>query len=257
LVIVLALISSAFWGAADFLGGFATKRASTIAVLVLSGSVGIATVLIALAVLPPMHPRPIDLGWGVAAGVIGGGGLFLFYYALGVGVMSVIAPVAAVTSIAGPVLVGLSIGERPGPLPMIGVILAALAIACVSVTPPSPDATSGGVSLAASNPSRDIWSGIISGLAFGLFFVLIRRASPTAGLWPLAAARGTSVSAWALIAVITGRTLRAPRPTWPIIVGAGSLDMFANILCLLALQRGMLSVVATLASLYQIGRAHV
>jgi uncharacterized membrane protein len=83
-----------------------------------------------------------------------------------------------------------------------------------------------------------------------LFYVLIHRASPAAGLWPLVAARGTSVGGWSLIALATGRPLRAPRTAAPIIVSAGALDMIANILCLLALQRGMLSVVATLASLY-------
>jgi drug/metabolite transporter (DMT)-like permease len=256
LAVILALISSGFYGAADFLGGFATKRVPTIAVLVLSGSVGIATALVAIAILPAVHPQPVDLGWGVAAGLIGGGGLYLFYYALGVGVMSVIAPVAAVTSIAVPVLVGLASGERPGALPLIGVLLAVLAIACVSITPGAPAEpvkVPGSESLAVARTgtsSRDLWSGVASGIAFGFFYVLIHRASPAAGMWPLVAARGTSVSGWALIALATARSLKAPRPTWPILASAGSLDMIANILCLLALQRGMLSVVATLASLY-------
>lgn len=249
MTLLLALISSGFYGAADFLGGFATKRASTISVIVLSGSVGIATVLVALAILPTVHPRPSDLGWGVAAGAVGGAGLFLFYYALGVGTMSIIAPVAAVTSIAVPVIVGLVAGERPGLLPMIGVVLAAIAIACVSVTSP-PDTKAPGPAAHAVGANRDLLSGITSGVAFGLFFVLIHRAAPSAGMWPLLAARGTSVTGWSLIALATGRSLRAPRDARPMIVSAGALDMIANVFCLLALQQGMLSVVATLASLY-------
>lgn len=247
--VLLAFISSGFYGVADFLGGFATKRASTIAVLVLSGSVGIGTALLAIAILPTAHPQPADWGWGVAAGVVGGAGLFLFYRALGMGTMSVVAPVAGVTSIAIPVIAGLAAGERPGLLPMIGVLLAALAIGCVSVVP-SSDPTGGGAPLAAAIDYRDLRAGVLSGASFGLFYVLIHRAAPSAGLWPLVAARGTSVTAWSLIALATGRSLRAPRSATPILVSAGALDMIANVLCLLALQRGMLSVVATLASLY-------
>ena len=144
----------------------------------------------ALAILPAAHAQPADLAWGAAAGVVGGAGLFLFYRALAAGTMSVVAPIAGVTSIAVPVIVRLAAGERPGLLPMIGVGLAALAIACVSG---KSRQLPGAVRMAHRSPRpltiATSWSGIVSGIAFGLFFVLIHRAAPAAGLWPLVAAR--------------------------------------------------------------------
>ena len=55
-----------------------------------------------------------DLGWGAGAGLLGATGLVVFFRALSGGVMSVIAPVTAVTAAAVPVLAGLLGGNRIG-----------------------------------------------------------------------------------------------------------------------------------------------
>ena len=52
MAILLALASAALYGAADFLGGFATKRTPAISVLVLSQLASVVTVLVALALFP-------------------------------------------------------------------------------------------------------------------------------------------------------------------------------------------------------------
>jgi uncharacterized membrane protein len=244
----LALVAAGFYGAADFLGGFATKRAPTITVVIISQMVGILTVLLVQAILPlPGAPRPIDLAWGAAAGLAGGSGLALFYKGLSTGTMSVIAPITAVAATAIPVIFGLALGDRPGTLPMLGVALALVAIVLVSAVPTTKPVGEAGTPAVGA---RAIWIALAAGTAFGSFYVLIHNAAPTAGVWPLAAARVASVTAYLLFALSTRRPVRAPRPALTMIALTGALDMLANICFLLAVQRGQLSTVGAVASLY-------
>ena len=249
LAVGLAIAAAVFYGGADFLGGIATRRAPTLSVLVLSQLVSIATVFVGMQLLGPSHPRPQDFAWGAAAGFIGGAGLVLFYKGLATGVMSVIAPITGVAAIAVPVLVGLALGERPGLVPMLGVVLAALSVVCVSIAV-RPAAGEDRRSMVIAISGSALAGALLAGVAFGCFYVLIRNASPAAGLWPLFAARATSVVAYTLLALATGRSLRAPRAVLPTIAWVGSIDMTANICLLLAIRLGLLSIVGTLASLY-------
>lgn len=251
LTIALALAAALCYGAADFLGGFATQRAATLSVAVLSQLAGIATVCLAVAFFPTAHPRPADFAWGATAGLIGGSALALFYHALGRGTMSVIAPITALVAIAVPVVVGLALGERPGIPALLGIGLAICSIALVSATI-TPSAESKVPTIRGAIPMRSFGTALAAGACFGAFYVVIRNASPEAGIWPLAAARSASVLAYLGAAIVTGRPLplRAPRTALPLIIGAGVVDMTANICYLLAAHRDMLTIVATLASLY-------
>src|SRR5580765_550695 len=121
----LAVLSAAVYGAADFLGGLATKRGSTVfSVVVFSQSTGLVLVLLALPLLPPASPRAADFAWGAGAGLAGGIGLALLYRGLAIGVMSVVAPVTAVCAVVIPLIVGFVLGERPSAPAWIGVALA-------------------------------------------------------------------------------------------------------------------------------------
>ena len=89
------------------------------------------------------------------------------------------------------------------------------------------------------------------GAIFGVFFVFLHQTGDQAGLWPLLAARLTSVPLLALLVArqVGVRSFEVPRLTRPVVV-SGTLDMGANICYLLALRHGMLSVVAALTGLY-------
>lgn len=247
MALVLALVAAGFYGAADFLGGLAAKRAPTLAVVVLSQLAGVATVLAVQWLLPlPSAPRPIDLEWGAAAGVAGGSGLALFYQGLARGTMSVIAPITAVAATAVPVICGLLLGDRPGAVALVGVALSVLAVVLVS-------AAGGGAASPGDRqaiPRAALLAALAAGTAFGAFYVLIHNAAPAAGVWPLAAARSASMTACLLVAVAARRPVAAPRASLPIIGLTGALDMAANICFLLAVQRGHLSIVGAVASLY-------
>ncbi|PYQ53207.1 MAG: EamA family transporter, partial [Acidobacteria bacterium] len=67
----LAVLASITYGAADFLGGLATKRSPLFSVVIFSQLSGLILVLPALPFLPRSSPTAIDFAWGSAAGLAG------------------------------------------------------------------------------------------------------------------------------------------------------------------------------------------
>ncbi|MCA0143356.1 DMT family transporter [Blastococcus sp. LR1] len=244
MAVVLALSSAVVYGASDFLGGLASRKASVFAVVALSQLAG----LIALVALLPWLGGPVttaDVAWGAAAGLAGSTGLLVFFRALATGVMSVIAPVTAVTAAAVPVFVGLLGGDRIGPWAAVGIVLALVAVVLVSAE--------GGVrALRAARPGS-LLPALGAGLAFGLFFVLLDRTAEDAGLTPLVAARTASITLVLLVALSGRRSVRPTRAALPLIVVSGVGDMAANALFLLATQTGgPLAITGVLSSLYPV-----
>ena len=121
---LLALSSAALYGAADFLGGLASRRANTLAIVVTSQGCGLTLLVLSLPLLPEATPTARDLVWGGAAGLAGGTGVTLLYRALAVGRMAVVAPTTAVCAVMIPVVTGVLLGERLVPLTILGVALA-------------------------------------------------------------------------------------------------------------------------------------
>ena len=62
-------------------------------------------------------------------------GLGCFYLGMGRGLISVVAPVAAVTGAVVPVIYALARGERPGPVAVLGLVAAFVAVTVVSLAP--------------------------------------------------------------------------------------------------------------------------
>ena len=242
MLFVLALASAAVYGAADFLGGLATRRTGAIAIVVVSQCAGLIALLLMLPLLPAASPAVSDWIWGGAAGVAGGTGVALLYRALAITSMAIAAPITAVCAVTVPVAVSIALGERPGTGPLAGIALALASIVLVSqqdTRDDSPVARASGVGTA-----------LVSGVAIGLFFLAIARTRAEAGMWPLVAARGVSFVLFAMLAAVTRRTLRMPAGVTAIAVAGGVLDMLANVLYLLASRYGPLSIVVTLSSLY-------
>ena len=103
---LLALGSAALYGAADFLGGLASRQTNTITIVVTSQGAGLALLLLILPLLPLATPTVRDLIWGGTAGLAGGTGVALLYRALAVGRMTVVAPTTAVCAVIIPVAAG-------------------------------------------------------------------------------------------------------------------------------------------------------
>ena len=256
LFVVLAGLSGLVWGVGDFAGGKATQRAGSLPVVWLSKLISLPLIALYLVLLPaPVHVG--SLGWGGLAAVFGSIGVIVFYRALSAGAMTVVAPIASVTSAVIPVVVGLASGERPGALALVGVTCALLAIALVSLAPPRP----GVVSVVTG---RLVGLAVASGVGFALFFVFLARANIAAGgdagLWPIASAQLAALVITG--ALIIGARVRsgppAPDRRWPRgrslvwTAVAGPFDMSANALYLVATRYGDLSLVAPLAALYPV-----
>src|SRR5690606_37954120 len=131
---LLALGAAAAYGIGDFLGGVAARRVAASAVVLWSHVVGLV-LLVGLAPLASGEPTSRALAVGALAGVLGGGGVALFYRGLAVGSMSVGAPVAALLSAGVPVVVGLATGERPACAALVGIVLALGAVVLISREP--------------------------------------------------------------------------------------------------------------------------
>ncbi len=240
--VTLALASAAFYGAADFLGGMASKRAAAVVITFVAQLAGLVLLALLLPLLPSSSPVPRDYLWGAASGIAGSGGVALLYRALAVGTMSIVAPITAVCAAAVPVLVAFVLGERPSVLAAVGIILAAVAITLLSRGESAESGTGrrrAGIGLA-----------FISGIAVGLFFLCLAQTSDDAGIWPLIVGRSVSVPLFGLMVATSAQGIRLEAAVAKTATGCGIVDMLANALYLIATRYGPLSLVATLASLY-------
>lgn len=248
LAIALAALSALVWGTGDFAGGKASQRVSALTTVVLSKAASLPLLALYLVLVPaPVHPA--TFAWGALAGLCGAGAMVTFYRALAAGAMAVVAPVSAVTSALVPLAVGLATEAFPGTLALIGAGCAIAAIALVSIT-----RHEGAVPV---TPAL-IGLALISGAGFGLFFVFLNKAGDAtgaaggAGLWPVLGAHSAALALCALL-LLRRRGTPVARPrgqtlVWVIV--AGAFDMSANVLYLLAVRDGLLSIVAPVASLY-------
>ncbi|MFG2108277.1 EamA family transporter [Micromonospora chersina] len=238
--IVLAAVSAVAFGTADFSGGKASRHADPVAVTVVSQLLSVP-LLLGLVLIVPGTPGPLDLAWGLLAGVAGAAGVMLLYKALAGGMMAVVAPVTAITAAVVPIVAGLVTAHSPGTLALAGAGLAVVAIALVSL---GEGGTTGRVS------GRLIGMALGAGLLFGIFFALLGQADEGAGMWPVAAVRASSIAFGLALAVRTGVRLRLGPRVLRWAAAAGLLDSAANALFLAAAGRGHLSVVAAIAALY-------
>ena len=203
--------------------------------------------LVLLIVLAMIAGGQVDQGamfWGALCGVSQAFGIWWFYAALGAGPISVVSPLTAILVAGIPVGVGLALGERPGGIAAVGVVLALVAVVLVSREATDEDVTPHKFSATVA------WMTVGSGVAFGLNFVLIHQAPVEAKLWPLVFAR-LSASVLVVVIAAVSSNLRVPTGV-PLRLAllAALLDTGANVAMLLALQASYLSLAGVLMSLY-------
>ena len=249
MVILLGLTAAVLYGSGDFLGGLATRRAHVLTVLTLVETAGVTAALAAALLWPGTASLP-GLAWGFSAGVIGGLGLIVFYAGLAAGPMSVVAPVSGLVGTILPVAIALAQGERPGPAVYAGALLCLVAIVLTSAAAETSDTAGQSRRL-----PRAIAYGTASGVSFGLFFLLIRNAGESGAVWPVAAGRiGELTAVLATAALLRPGALRriagADLPLKTAAVGAGVIDVIANLCYVAATRTGAFGLAVVLASLY-------
>lgn len=239
-VVIFGLGAAIAWGAGDFGGGWASRRASVLAVSLTVQVVGVLLYIALALATREAVPEPSSIAISIAAGVTVTIGIVGLYHGLAVGRMGVVAPVTGLLAAVLPVAAGIVRDGLPATPVLVGIALALVAVVLVSRVPASEGSRSG-IELA-----------IVAGTGIGAFNILIGELPEGGVFGPLIAIKLTA-TAVILGAVLLGRqALRMPTRVLPIAVAGGVFDMAGNAFYVLATQAGRLDVAATLSSLYPV-----
>lgn len=255
----LSLTAAASWGAADFAGGLAARRASPYLVVTVAHGLSLAA-LLALAVLTrALFPTPSSIAYALAAGLAGGAGLVAFYRSLSLGQMGLSAALAGLVTAILPVAVSSVLDGLPKTPQLAGFAVAIAAIWLIAYKPTEPG------SAAARSGAGALWLAVLAGTCFGLLLILLRLADRGSVLWTLTFSHITSTGVAAIPAAALFRRGRstmaedvaeqaAPVGRYlPLAATAGFFDTGGNLLYALAARVGRLDIAAVLSSLYPAG----
>lgn len=264
LTVLLGLSGALVYGAADFFGGLASRRISAVRVTALGAASGLGVLLLLLPLIGGTWSWAA-VGLGAASGVTGALAIVLLYGSLALGPMSILSPLTALVSALVPLAAGVLRGERLPPLGYGALALALVAVVLVGFVPGR---------LAVRPSTRALVMAVGAGTLIGVFLILIDLTPADSGLVPLLLNR--TVSSTLLFGVIAAiaittrvrRRVRADAPAsasptgragngWRaglmLAVVGGAADATANVLLLLGLREGDLSVMAVLTAMYPAG----
>jgi drug/metabolite transporter (DMT)-like permease len=230
------------WGAADFAGGYGSRRANAFALTAFSHVCAFALMFAIALSQHGEFPSRAGIVWALAAGSSGGFSLAIFYRALASGQMGVTAPIAALVGAAIPTLVDIALEGAPSRWTIGGFVLAIIAIWLITRPEPSDVKDSSG------RPAG-VGMAALAGVGFAGFYLCIHQATGSP-LWIAALARIGSFTATAIAVVVTGAPLTLDHPRIALGMMAGFLDITASALFIFASQHGRLDEAVVLTSLY-------
>jgi drug/metabolite transporter (DMT)-like permease len=246
----LGLAASAFWGASDFLGGLATRKAHVVGVVAVAHSLSLGLLLLAaLTTHSPLPPQRFAL-LGLCAGAFGGVALILYYQALSLGEMGITTALTGLLTALVPVVYSFITQGSPKSTQIAGFVVAAAAIALIAYAP-------------AGRP-RPLALGLasVAGLAFGVFLVVLKVGSAHSLLWQLIYSRVASSTLAVSIVIAMQMRPGASAAVWRtqarenrflwMAGSAGVLEATGSLLYMSAAREGRLDVAAVLASLYPV-----
>jgi len=241
---VYSVVAIFLWGAADFAGGYGSRRANAF-VLTAFSHVCAFVLMLTLALAFAEHaefPTRASIVWALLAGASGGFSLAIFYRALAAGQMGLTAPIAALVGAAIPTMVDVALEGAPSRWTLGGFTLAVVAIWLITRPEPSDKKDSSG------RPAG-VGMAALAGVGFAGFYLCIHQASgsPT---WIAVIARIGSFTATAIAVIATRAPLVLDRPRVALGMIAGFFDITASALFIFASQRGRLDEAVVLTSLY-------
>ncbi|MGH2386179.1 MAG: EamA family transporter, partial [Candidatus Limnocylindria bacterium] len=236
--IAAGVFSALSFGAGDFAGAFAARRAGAIIVVAGAHFVGLVALLVGVLIVRPPVPDVGPALIGVTAGVAGAVGLAALYRGMSLGSMGIVTSLSGAGSLAIPLVAGTVLGASVTPVQLAGVGCAAAA------------------AMAASGASRDevgrralLLAGAAA-IGFGTWYVLLDLAARGGDpLWALTFSRATSATLAAAFAF--GRFDRASFPVG-IVIAAGLFDVGGNALYVVAREVIPIGLAAALTGLYPI-----
>jgi drug/metabolite transporter (DMT)-like permease len=237
--ILLGLTAALLYGSSDFAGGVAARRHGPLRISVIGSAVATVLGWAMLGIAGGPGPSLQAIAWGFGSGLAGGAGTLVLYRGMARGQMSVVGPVSAVGAAVVPVVAGVALGERPGPLAVAGALVSLPAIVLVAASGSVRGKLGGG-----------LFEGLAAGLAFGILFIGLAQAGRNAGLWPVASEQAGTLLVTLAIAVKSRQPLRVPVRAAGLPVLAGATGMAATTAYFYATHFSMLAVAAVLVSLY-------
>ena len=232
------ILSAVSFGAGDFAGAVAARRAGALAVVAGAHGIGLVALLAAALLVQPPLPGLDGMLLGLAAGLAGALGLAALYRGMSLGSMGLVTALSGAGSLAIPLVVGALLGATVAPLQLVGVGCAAAA------------------AVAASGASRSelgrqaLLLAALAAVGFGAWYVLIDLAARNGDpLWALVFSRSASAGIAALVAI--GR-VDAGRFPLRIVAAAGLLDVGGNALYVVARDDLPIGLAAALTGIYPI-----
>jgi drug/metabolite transporter (DMT)-like permease len=237
--VLAGVLGALSFGAGDFAGAFAARRAGALVVVAGAHVVGLIALLVGAVLIHPPLPGLAANLIGFTAGIAGVIGLAALYRGMSLGSMGLVTSLAGAGSLALPLLAGVALGAPITGLQLAGVLCAALAAAAA-----------GGAS-ADDIGRRSLALAGLAAIAFGAWYVLVDRSAELGDpLWALVLSRAGSAAIAA--AVVAVRGLDRARVPLGIIVVAGLFDVGGNALYVVARETMHLGLAAALIGLYPI-----
>lgn len=235
----LALTSAIFYGGADIFGGLASKRNTAFQALAAASLVSIVMQAILVLIRRETIPSTTSLVWASLSGVSGGLGLVVLYKGLATGKAAIVSPISGVVSAAIPVAAAALTQGMPTLIQAGGFALALGGIWMVTQSAGTDH-----------KETRDgVFFGFLSGLFFGMFFILVARIEKGPVFFPLMVSKMATFLTMIIFLIITRMPVPSLRKNSAAVI-SGVLDPLANALYLVSTHFTRLDVAAVLSSLY-------
>ncbi len=242
--IAFGLLTALLFGIASYLGPVLSRSHSPSAVLAVGQVAALAVATVLLVAGGASAPDGHFIVLGLLAGVANGLALAAMFEAGRFLPISVMAPIGATGGIV-PVVVALTLGERPEVLQLAGIPLAIIGVVLVASGRGGPSGlrtltTVGpiGLRLAAT------WA-----LFYGIFLSLFAQSSTGDQTWAVFTSRLTLLGTALTLPLMRRSSLRLPRRTVPLAAVNGLLILGGVISFGVATGAGLVSVVSVLATL--------
>lgn len=244
---LLALLSSAMWGTADFFAGRLSKKHNPFAVLGLSQVFGLLVGILIVVISGSYQGKALGFdGYlipGALAGLFGYFGLACLYEGLSTGRMGVVSPISSLSTVI-PLAYALITGDVLSAITLLGVVIALIGVFCAS-----------GPELSQGLPIKPLLLALGAAAGFGLALTFIAIGSQSSALLTMVSMRGATFFVTVSLAIKFKTTGNFDKKAIPLLFFIGAADFIANLLLGIACTKGLVSVAMVFGSLYPIATA--
>jgi drug/metabolite transporter (DMT)-like permease len=244
---ILALLSSALWGSADFFAGRMSKKHHPFAVLGFSQVIGLGVGLLIVLISRDTYGQAFGLkGYvlsGALAGLFGYIGLACLYEGLSTGRMGVVAPISSMSAVI-PLIYAIVTGDKLSLIASIGIVIALVGVFCAS-----------GPELSNGLPIKPLLLALGAAAGFGMSLTFMSIGSKESALLTMVSMRAATFFVTISLALKFRTTGKFSKKDLPILIFIGAADFLANLLLGVATTKGLVSVAMVFGSLYPIATA--